>query len=270
MKRTLLICSLAAALSACGGGGGDSGSTGTLSGVGGGAGTGSSNGVVAGSSNNTGAGNSTTSPNDVATVTNPGSTAQREVVNYPISAALSTFFGTASTYRLAGTDAQGTSFQLSYEFVPKATAAGTAKQATVVKSTASINGSSPIRNESTFTYTAAPFTLYGTSEAYTQFPTRQPAPATAAVGSSGPLASGSEEGIDPTSGQTMSMAYSQTITWSLERETASTAWLCINTTTHSAPIGTEKDCARINEAGAILGYKVSVVDADIKVNLQQF
>jgi hypothetical protein len=271
MKKTIIMCSLAAVLSACGGGGGDSGDSGAaLTSAGGGAG---SNNTSAGATNNTstGAGSSAT---DTAGNGNTGSDlnsgAQREVVNYPVSAALTNFFGSAATYRLAGTDAQGTNFQLTYEFVPSAATAGASKKMTGLRSALVVNGGSPIQNQSTFTYTTAPFTLYGTYEPYTQFPTRQPAPTTAAVGSSGPLVSGTEEGVEPGSGGMTSNAYAQTITWNLAKETATTAWLCINTTTHSQPFTVEKDCARINEAGVILGYKASVVDGDFKLDLQQF
>jgi hypothetical protein len=91
---------------------------------------------------------------------------------------------------------------------------------------------------------------------------------TATVGSSGPLASGYEAGVDPATANSISNGASQTITWSLESDTATTAWLCINTMTQTTPVAMEKDCARINESGIVLGFKISVVADNLVLNLR--
>jgi hypothetical protein len=281
-----MACSLAAVLAACGGGGdsggGNSGGSANLSG--GSAGNGSIN--TASNGTNTaanGSGNGSTtatsgssgSTQTVATgsganvgATTGSTSPQGSALVFPVSAAFSSFLGTASTYHLSGGDNQGNSYQLVWELVPGAVTADTSRKTTLIKSRLTFNGETPILGEATTTYTDGPFTLHGGTYAYTQFPNRQSAPMTATVGSSGPLASGYEAGVDPATGDNASSDVSQTITWSLESDTATTAWLCINTTTQSAPVTIEKNCARINESGSILGFRSSVVVGSLVVNLR--
>jgi hypothetical protein len=278
MIKTLMACSLAAVLAACGGGdsgGGNSGGSANLSG--GSASNGSTTTAANGSGNGStvatsGSGGSTQT---VATgsganvgVTTGSASPQGGAVVFPVSAAFSSFLGTASTYHLSGGDNQGNSYQLVWELVPGAVTADTSRKTTLRKSRFTINGDTPILDEATTTYTDGPFTLHGATYAYTQFPNRQSAPMTATVGSSGPLASGYEAGVDPATGDNVSHGASQTITWSLESDTATTAWLCINTTTQTTPVAIEKDCARINESGSILGFRISVVAGSLVLNLR--
>jgi hypothetical protein len=57
-----------------------------------------------------------------------------------------------------------------------------------------------------------------------------------------------------------------TVTWSLEADTAMTAWLCINFSTTFAdmrPSLTESDCYKLDGNGNVLGYELTLSQGGI-------
>jgi hypothetical protein len=94
-------------------------------------------------------------------VTTGSASSQSGAVVFPVSAAFSSFLGTASTYHLSGADNQGNSYQLVWELVPGAVTADTSRKTTLRKSRFTMNGDTPILDEATTTYTEGPFTLHG-------------------------------------------------------------------------------------------------------------
>jgi hypothetical protein len=84
------------------------------------------------------------------------------------------------------------------------------------------------------------------------FQERTGAPITAKVGQFGHLATGPFSYIV----DDVLVVSKQVVTWSLEPDTASTAWLCINTNAVDEDGRfSQSDCARIDSAGAISGYR---------------
>ena len=88
---------------------------------------------------------------------------------------------------------------------------------------------------------------------------QQPLPSSATVGQSGAL----ETDTTYTSSAKILISSYGLVTWSLESDTATSAWACINSTTaftNNAPAVSGAQCYRVDQTGNISAMKVTVYD----------
>ncbi|EKD98750.1 MAG: hypothetical protein ACD_23C00288G0001, partial [uncultured bacterium] len=120
-------------------------------------------------------------------------------------------------------------------------------------------------------YSVAPFYLFGSlnnmygSNNNMKVTTQLPLPATSRVGASGVLYKGRNYINKVTS--SFDTWYGM---WSLEADSATTAWLCLNveiTPANATVVSTaETDCFRINQAGDISGFKADSIENGIALS----
>jgi hypothetical protein len=151
----------------------------------------------------------------------------------------------------------GVAFQLSISSTP--TSDGTFLSQTyrraIESSTVSINGQPGPTATSTLYFTLSPVTLVGgmDSAGLTIFTPQASLPTAASVGSSGPYTRADTYVSD--SNRTL---LGQTVmSWTLEPDTATTAWGCIVYSTMDG-FQFEKDCYRIDAAGTIFNAKATM------------
>lgn len=201
------------------------------------------------------------------------STMATSTIDFPVEAVFASMASTASTYTATATDAAGNSFLLSVDRVPGPDKTDPLIYAVPLKTysqsnTISKNGVVTSTNTKNFEdfYSVAPFYLFGSlnnmfgSSNNMKVTTQLPLPATSQVGASGVLYKGRNYINKVTT--SFDTWYAM---WSLEADSATTAWLCLNveiTPANATAVSTaENDCFRINQAGNITGFK-----ADITVN----
>ena len=115
-------------------------------------------------------------------------------------------------------------------------------------------------------YATAPARFIGStsSAGFTVFTSRGALPAAGAVGQSGAFADGV---IFASSAKTTRLG-TVTVTWSIEADTATTAFACLNSVTTGSAQATEKDCFKIDATGKILGAKIALTASGINLTLQ--
>jgi hypothetical protein len=187
---------------------------------------------------------------------------------YPVEAAFRTFFGTAANYQASASDRLGNTYALTFSVSPQQAKSAPSISAstlptTLVTASVRINNGSPVVDTSEIYYAASPFTLVGSIADGEVFRTTRsdPLPATAAVGATGLVASGTL-----TDGATTT---TEIVNWSLESDTASTAWLCMQTqgTDADGPYSS-KECIRINQAGVISGFRSDVTASGLTLQFR--
>ncbi|MBY0580026.1 MAG: hypothetical protein K2P57_13410 [Burkholderiales bacterium] len=184
---------------------------------------------------------------------------------FPLDAAVSAYHQASHNDTLTAIFSPGNTFTLQLGYVP-----GTAQQifegrqaSTGVDSgTLSLNGVVLQTSSATSYFTTAPFTKLGSTSSnghYSVTANWQALPVSATVGQSGP--------VDTTTtytDNTKAAVYStDTTTWSLVSDTPTTVWFCSNTTVTAVAVGatssTGFSCLKINQAGVVLGRKVSIL-----------
>jgi hypothetical protein len=122
------------------------------------------------------------------------------------------------------------------------------------------NGVTALTGSATGYFQVGPLTSLGAIAAsgnYIVTTASTPLPLSANVGQSGAFATD----VAYTSSAKTTIDYHATSTWSLEADTANTAWLCSNETdvfTDASPVYTESDCYKIDPSGNLLGAKVTI------------
>lgn len=194
-----------------------------------------------------------------------------EVADFPVDGALASFFSRDATYTVNAKDPQIGNIALTYRVIPTGDKtipelSAAPLKAFIATASAAANGA-VISSGGESYYTTGPFLIWG-SQANTfinKMDTKTPTPTRAKPGASGPMAAGTRR---YESFGTVKVV-PNTITWSLERDTAATAWLCINIASvdDSGP-ATESDCARIDAAGAVSGFKSTVTTQGITLTFK--
>jgi hypothetical protein len=116
-------------------------------------------------------------------------------------------------------------------------------------------------------FSTGPARLVGStsSDGYIVYTSRGALPTAGTVGQSGAFA----DGVIFTSAAKTATSGTENIQWSIEADTATTAFACLNqVVTISAEQVTERDCFKIDSAGTILGAKIILTGPGINVVLQ--
>lgn len=115
-------------------------------------------------------------------------------------------------------------------------------------------------------YATAPARFIGsTSNAgFVVFTSRGALPTAGAIGQSGAFA----DGVIFTSSAKSTRTGTVAVTWSIEADTATTAFACLTSVTSGSTPATEKDCFKIDSAGTILGGKIALTASGVNLTLQ--
>ena len=197
-------------------------------------------------------------------------------IDFPVEAVFTSLASTASTYTASATDAAGNNFLLSVDRIPGPDKTDPLIYAAPLKT---YSLSNILRKNGTIIatknfedfYSVAPFSFFGSlnnlygSSNNMKVTTQLPLPATSRVGTSGVLYKGRNYINKVTSSFDTWYAL-----WSLEADSATTAWLCLNieiTPANATVVSTaEGDCFRINQAGDITGFKADVTENGIMMS----
>jgi len=195
----------------------------------------------------------------------PGPTVS--TLSFPVESTIVTLATTSSSYTVYATDAKGNGDLLTVSYAPGpsiynskiySSALPTFMQTELLK----VNGVTSSTSSVQVFYSTGPFLVWGSVNGTSGQNTMQVKqqtylPATAKIGATGSIYSGNNY----ISNSTL-FPDAQSVTWSLEADTADTAWLCINiinVPSLFAELTTiESDCFRINQSGTILGFKVDM------------
>ena len=191
---------------------------------------------------------------------------------YPVDAPLSAFFSEWATHTLSAKDENGADYTLHYSQNP---GPDMILEGSSIKNplktfniTFHVVANSRALNYlgTKIYYSTDPFRIWGIDGAnFERHPHElRPAPPAAHVPAGGVLAAGR-----PTnSSGNLSGPYGRFINWTLEKDTASTAWLCFSQTIQ--PIEqTTTGCIRIDESGTASGFKAKATVASVK-NILEF
>lgn len=167
---------------------------------------------------------------------------------------------------LTATNGAGTSFTLSFRYLPQADAVFEGASRRAVRQTLTISGGGSTETTGgTLYYSTAPYTDVGSvgdDGSYSITTSTGRLPTAARVGSSGPLSTD----ISYTSSSKTTILATTVSTWALEADTERTALACqvaVITETGSSSSDTVKLCWRINTAGQVLGGQVTVTIAGV-------
>jgi hypothetical protein len=179
---------------------------------------------------------------------------------FPIAGAISVYEQTSHSFTLNGTDNRtSNSYTFTYSFTPGAatTFEGSAAQTASTSAILKTNGVTTATGSGTDYYQVNPFVALGhvsTTGQYAVASSQTAFPTTGMVGQTGAAwletqyANSSKATVQSTT----------TVTWSLEADTAMTAWFCLNYSTASSnPTLTESDCYKVDGSGNVLGYKLT-------------
>lgn len=191
-------------------------------------------------------------------------------IDFPVEAVLVSLASTASSYAASATDSAGNSLMLSVGLAPGAEKSEplvygepllTFTRSAILRKNGNITSTKHYENF----YSANPFylfgnlnNLYGTSNTM-RVTTQLPLPSTGRVGASGVLYKGrnylSNAALSPDR---------WFATWSLEADSATTAWLCLGigvTPASSAAVTeAETDCYLIDQTGNVIGFKADMTE----------
>lgn len=194
------------------------------------------------------------------------------VTNYPVESAIVGAFASTASYSVAATDTTGNSYTLNFTLAPGSDATVTILSPNplkVLNETALLkkNGANVSTLSTSIYYALNPFQIYGAHDSLNDslvVASKTALPQTSTVGTQGAIYSGSNY----TNSNTLN-GHAQSATWSLETDSASTAWLCINIQT--ATFGGqdfESDCFKINSAGVISGFKTDVTTSGVTLKFR--
>lgn len=200
-------------------------------------------------------------------------TSSTSTIDFPVEAVFTSLALTASTYSASATDAAGNSFLLSVNRIPGPDkidqqiyplSLKTYLQSNTIRKNGNITST---KNFEDF-YSVAPFYMFGSLNNISglsnlmKVTTQLQLPPTGRVGASGVI----YRGRNYINKSTVSFD-TWYATWSLEADSATTAWLCFKTeiTPASGPAGltAETDCFRVNQTGDIIGFKADIIENGI-------
>ncbi len=186
--------------------------------------------------------------------------------SFPIEATFVSLSSTSNVFSASGSDSSGNTYQVTYSISPAADKIVSQLSANPLKVYVSNtqvkkNGltASVVSSENYFTL--SPLILYGsyTSATNDWFQTKvyTVLPATAKVGSSGGFYSGSVY-----YNASKILPEPASATWSLEADTATTAWLCLNRSiTNYVDTTSDSICFKIDKFGVISSFKLSTTNS---------
>jgi hypothetical protein len=196
---------------------------------------------------------------------------------FPIDSAITVFKQTAHSYTLTGTDVFGANYSVAYSTTPESAPAMFEGQvASTAMTTVAVtkNGVLTSNVASRVYFKSSRYLELGQVDTdgsnYYVDDVSSPLylPTTATVGQSGPLNSTT---VYADQSKASTIAH-QTNSWSLEADTASTAWLCSTSVyTPVSPSGsssTEKQCLRIDTSGVVQGMTVTLSGGGVSLVLQ--
>lgn len=193
------------------------------------------------------------------------------VTTFPVDGAFTNALTKGLSYTMTAKDTANNSYSLTFSYAPGQPKTNTLIYPTALPTTTqtvliSKNGVASGNSSSDTYYSTGPLKLYGYASAtFSATQTSQSLlPATATLGSIGSFYTATTNQQIPVQFATSSgtSIVTQSAVWSLEQNTASLAWLCINTT--STPTSypnnhqTEKDCYQIDAAGNVSGMKIDL------------
>ncbi len=206
----------------------------------------------------------------------PATTGNTSTIDFPVEAVFTTLASIASTYSASATDAAGNGFLLSVVRLPGPEKTDPLIYALPLKTytqsnTLRKNGNiASTKNIEEF-YSTAPLYLFGNlnniggSSNVMKVTTQLPLPSISRVGASGVIYRG--RNYINSSTAVFDTWYAM---WSLETDSATTAWLCLNiaVTPASGAAGStaETDCFRIDQAGNISGFKSDITENGITLS----
>lgn len=184
-------------------------------------------------------------------------------LDFPVDAAASSYFQSAHHFNLSGVLYGRTPFSAVMTLTP-GSGTTTFQGQSVLYATQTLTvydqyGAYAGSTSSTSYFNTGPFRVYGGTDSngnVTVSDSTPRLPTTAKVGQSGPLGT-STTYSDSTLNNVVS---TETDSWSLEADTASTAWLCLNA--QYADGTWSKDCYEIDASGNVMGYKGSGTDGN--------
>jgi hypothetical protein len=212
-----------------------------------------------------GGGDDSTQPTSAAAVA-PG---------FPVEATLTSLVSASSTFHTSATDASGASYSLTFTLTPGPDELNTAISPSPQKTSAQAsilekNGVMASSATEDIYYSVAPFLVWGSlsGSGGTMLVNQQThLPVMANVGMGGAVYSGYIN-----TSYSAAFPAQQDVTWTLEADTSTTAWLCLNTTitqslaASSPAISIEADCFRIDETGVVSGFKADVTQGGITLH----
>lgn len=177
-------------------------------------------------------------------------------LTFPIAAALSTYLQSSHQFNLIGSDSKGSTANATYVYTPQI-GTTTFDARSVMSGTETLTQGATMVSTSTSYFSSSPLVLVGsshdgqntTADSPTAFPT------SARVGQSGSLGTGTTT----LSTNPSQVVYTETDGWSLEADTATTAWLCVSYAQSNGVSG--KSCYQIDGSGNVLGIKGSATDS---------
>jgi hypothetical protein len=186
---------------------------------------------------------------------------------FALDTAASKFFTEARSFSLNGqVDGRNLNITLAYQPQLDETFEGQASRVNLNTLTIRENNSVILTDTVKRYFSVNPFLLRGATltgdpdgQNYFVVQTSSVLPASANVGSTGPLA----QGRFFTDSSSTTQRGSEVVTYSLEADTASTAFFCLNSTTRdefNTILVTESQCAKITPEGNILGLKLTIGD----------
>jgi len=181
---------------------------------------------------------------------------------FPLTSAVSAFSQTSHNYSLTGSSG-GNTYGLQFNMTPGTTLqtfegqlASTMVESLIVKQ----NGAVVDTETGTSYFQVSPYTAFGyisTSGVYEVSSQQQPLPASATVGQSGPLGT-IKVYTDSTK---TSLAATITEVWSLQADTATTAWGCENGSevfTNGSPTIGIATCYKVDTSGNVLALRLTL------------
>lgn len=185
---------------------------------------------------------------------------------FPIDAAASAWKQGSHSVSITATDSSNNTYTLNYSTTPggASTFQGGAASTATTSSLLKKNGVLISSSSGTDYFQLSPFKPLGHVDATTNYATVVTSwtqlPATATVGQSGAFSTDTEYTSVGAIGTKGSVVDTATTTWSLEADTASTAWFCLNQTvvyTASTPTLTESECYKLDTSGNVLAVKIT-------------
>lgn len=204
----------------------------------------------------------------ILTACGGGSGTDSAAINFPVNTAITSFLAQPSTYIL-NANASGDNLRLTSSFSPRAdevepNLSPSPLSSYLLTESLSVNNGPAETDSSIGYYSENPFEVWGGRSEYApgQYSpavpatSRTPMPFTATVGQSGFLGAW-PDGYYDANGNFVEA--SETLSWTLERATGDTAWLCLESAAQDTD-GTYaiNRCMRINQSGTTVGYKVDV------------
>lgn len=192
-------------------------------------------------------------------------------ISFPIEATFTTLATSGSSYNVSASDSQGNVYTLAFTITPGPTKTffNVPRLTYMESATLKKNGILVNTTSSEVYFSGSPFTVWGAwsgTNDVLKVTQQGVLPATATVGASGPFFSGTKA-----IGNFTLNTVSETATWSLEADTSSTAWLCINTSTAAGlttSAGVASECFRVNGSGSVVGFKTDVTVSGVTLSFR--